>query len=277
MTSAASRSASRVSQEGTMRWLSCRLAAICGLAVIPLGVIGLAPAPTVAAQASPSVDEPYDPAIDPANFVAEIDNPYWPLIPGTTYVYEGTIDGEAERSEVVTSETKTILGVACVVVLDRVYVEGELHEETYDWYAQDKDGNVWYFGEASTDYEDGEAVSTGGSWESGVDGAKPGIVMKAQPRVGDVYRQEYYPDEAEDMAEVLEIGGGLVTVPYGTFDDVLVTKEWSPLEPEVVEHKTYAPGIGLIREEVIEGGEGGLELVDIITADGATPAASPTT
>jgi hypothetical protein len=229
----------------------------------------------LAAQSSPAAGTPYAPEIDPANFVSRIDNRYWPLQPGTTFVYEGSSDGESEHNEVaVTTETKTILGVQCVAVRDTVTVEGELTEDTMDWYAQDKDGNVWYFGEDSKSYENGKVASTEGSWEAGVDGAQPGIIMPADPKVGDEYRQEYYAGEAEDMAAVLQLGG-TVTVPYGTFDDVLVTKEWSPLEPDVVEHKTYAPGVGLILAESIQGEQERLELVDVQGPGGGTPVATP--
>lgn len=213
------------------------------------------------ASPSPSATGPYDPVIDPANFVTVINNPYLPLRPGTTWVLRGTSDGEAEVNTVrVTSKTKVILGVTCVVVEDVVEADGELAEKTFDWFAQDREGNVWYFGEDSKEYEGGRAVSTEGSWEAGVDGAKPGIVMKANPRVGEIYRQEYYVGEAEDMAEVLRLDG-TVKVKYGLFDNVLVTKEWTPLEPGVEENKYYARGVGLLKEEIVKGGTGGLELV----------------
>ena len=162
------------------------------------GALSLAAAQeaTPAAPATPS----YPVTIDPANFVETVDNPYFPLTPGTTWVYEGESDGEAERNEVtVTDETKTILGVTCVVVRDVVLIDGEIVEDTLDWYAQDADGNVWYMGEAVQDFEDGELVSTEGSWEAGVDGAQPGIIMLADPQVGDYYQQELYEGEAEDQ------------------------------------------------------------------------------
>lgn len=219
------------------------------------------PAPTDAE----SPDEPYAPVIDPANFVDVIDNAYWPLVPGTTFIYEGETDEGLEHIEVyVTRETRVVMGVACTVVRDTVALDGELVEETFDWYAQDKDGNVWYFGEDSKEYEDGEVVSSAGSWEAGVDGALPGIVMYAQPAVGQVYRQEYYPGEAEDMAEVINLTES-ETVPYGSYDNLLMTREWTPLEPDVAEHKYYAPGVGLILEVVVEGGSGRIELIEIRT------------
>jgi hypothetical protein len=206
--------------------------------------------------------EPYRPEIDPANFVEVIDNPHLPLIPGTELSYEGLSDGERETEEfVVTEDTKEVMGVTTTIVLDRVYVGGELAEETYDWFAQDRAGNVWYFGEASADYEKGKVVSTKGSWEAGVDGALPGIVMLADPHVGNAYRQEFYAGEAEDTGTIIKLGQ-TVTVPYGTFEDVLVTEDRNPLEPGVLENKYYAPGIGVVYEELVSGGEGFLELVD---------------
>ena len=204
----------------------------------------------------------YAPDIDPASFVDVVDNPYFPLPVGSEWVYEGESDGELERVEIiVTDQSKTVMGIAATVVRDSVYVEDELVEDTYDWFAQDADGNVWYLGEDSTEYEDGEAVSTEGSWEAGVDGALPGIVMPAEPAVGDAFRQEYYAGEAEDMFEVSEVGGS-AEVPAGTFDEVVTTRDWNPLEPEVIEEKQYAPGVGKIREEKVAGGEEVSELIE---------------
>ncbi len=166
---------------------------------------------------------------------------------------------------VVTNQTKTILGVTNTVVLDTVWDEDdELVEETYDWYAQDKEGNVWYFGEDSKEYEAGVLVSTAGSWEAGVDGAKPGIIMEANPQIGDSYRQEYYVGEAEDMAEVLSLSE-TASVPYDSFTGCLKTKEWTPLEPDIVAHKYYAPGVGCVMEIMVEGGSEHVELIDVRT------------
>jgi hypothetical protein len=177
-------------------------------------------------------------------------------------VYEGESDGETERVEVVvTDERRTILGIRATVVRDSVYAGDELKEDTFDWYAQDKDGNVWYLGEETKEYEDGEVVTTEGSWEAGVDGAQPGIVMPADPAVGMAYRQEYYAGEAEDMAEIIAVGGS-VEVPAGRYEDVVTTKDWTPLEPEVIENKTYAPGVGAVHETLVAGGDGLLELVE---------------
>lgn len=212
----------------------------------------------------------YSPQIDPSNFVDKIANRYMKFTPGTTFVYEGkTADGPERVETYVSHKTREVLGVKCTVVRDKAFLNGKLSEDTFDWYAQDSEGNVWYFGEDTKEYENGKVVSTKGSWEAGVDGAKPGIVMEANPRVGDSYRQEYYEGEAEDMAEVLSLdASGLndaVSVPYGSFGDVLMTKEWNPLEPGVLEYKYYAPGTGLIGEEQILGGTDTSELVDIRT------------
>jgi hypothetical protein len=214
------------------------------------------------APTAPATDT-YAPEISPADFTTTIDNPYMPLVPGTTYISEGPADGEIEHIKVsVLHETKTVMGVECIVVRDTVTVDGEVIEDTWDWYAQDAEGNVWYFGEDSRTYENGEQVSTEGSWEAGVDGAMPGIVMKADPQVGDTYRQEYYAGEAEDMADVLSISEN-VTVAYGAFENVVMTKDYTPLDPDVVEFKFYAPGIGFILE-TMEGSDERVELIDII-------------
>ena len=205
---------------------------------------------------------PYNPVIDPANFVATVDNPFYPLTPGTTYVYKGMSEGEVETDTInVTTRTKVVMGVTCIVVEDVVRANGKVAESTFDWYAQDKAGNVWYFGEDSTSYEGGKA-SKAGSWEGGVDGALPGIIMPAAPKLGDGYRQEYYKGEAEDMAEVVRLDG-TATVPYGTFKDLLVTKDFTPLDPSFVENKYYASGIGVVFEHAVKGASEVLRLVSV--------------
>jgi hypothetical protein len=204
----------------------------------------------------------YEPGVGPEDFVAGVDNPYLPFRPGERWVYEGTsAAGEVERIDVtVTGERRDVMGVPVVVVRDTVTVAGELTEDTRDWYAQDRAGNVWYLGEETAEYEGGEVVSTDGSWEAGVDGALPGIVMPAEPRVGDAYRQEYDRGEAEDVAEVTRVDQA-VSVPAGDFDRVVVTTDWNPFEPEVVEEKHYAAGVGLVLEEKVSGEDGRVELV----------------
>jgi hypothetical protein len=198
-----------------------------------------------------------------ATFIEVVDNRYWPLTPGSQWVYEGEDEGEFEHIEVtVPSQRRTVMGVSTVVVRDVVTLEDGVIEDTFDWYAQDADGNVWYMGEDSKEIEDGEVVSTEGSWEAGVDGAKPGVIMWADPmaHAGQAYYQEFYEGEAEDKAEVLRIEPSL-TVAAGTFEDVLVTREWDPLEPGIFELKYYAPGVGLILEEIEKGGEARIELI----------------
>ncbi|HUU85406.1 MAG TPA: hypothetical protein VM243_18050 [Phycisphaerae bacterium] len=200
------------------------------------------------------------PQVDPADFVAVVDNPFFPLTPGTMRVYEGEKPDGLERVEVlVTDDTREILGVTCTVVRDTVALDGETIEDTFDWYAQDRDGNVWYFGEDSRELEDGQVVSTEGSWEGGVDGAQPGIVMPADPQIGDVFQQETAPGVAEDRGEVVSLTES-VTVPFGSFDDCLQTRDFTPLDPGVNEFKFFCPGVGevLTREE-----EADVELIGV--------------
>ena len=209
---------------------------------------------------------PYAPDIDPADFVARIDNPYMPLTPGVTLVYESTTGEGLERIEVtVLDETRVVMGVAAAVVRDTVTLDGQLIEDTLDWYAQDKEGNVWYFGEAVDNYVNGELANHDGSWEAGVDGALPGIIMVADPlaHAGETYRQEYYAGEAEDMGKVVGPAGPLI-VPFGEFQDVLQTEDWTPLEAGSTEFKYYAPGVGLIREVKPSTGQTS-ELVDMLS------------
>jgi hypothetical protein len=202
---------------------------------------------------------------DPCYFSNEeiIDNPYLTFTPGATFTYRSETDeGTEEDIVTVTDETKEILGVTARVVRDTVSLDGELIEDTFDWFAQDKEGNVWYLGEDTKEYENGEVVSTEGSWEAGVDGAKAGIIMLADPQVGDTYRQEWYPGVAEDAAEVISLNEE-VTVPYGTFTNCLQTREFSTLDPELNEYKFYCPDVGGVTlEEVIDSGET-VELIDV--------------
>jgi hypothetical protein len=233
-----------------------------GPGVSPSGPGGGSPTASPSPIAIPPVDGPYDWTIDPANFVDGVDNPFFPLVPGTALVYEGQSDGEHEVVAVrVTSRTKEILGVTCVVVRDTVTVAGHVHEDTFDWYAQDIDGNVWYMGEDTKEYEDGKVVSTEGSWEAGVNGALPGVIMPAHPEVGIAYTQEHYAGEAEDKGKIVALGEH-VTVPFGSYE-VLVTEDWTPLEPKIREHKSYASGVGVVFEEIVRGGEGVLRLVEV--------------
>ena len=192
---------------------------------------------------------------NPAGFVSRVDNPWFPLRPGTSYVYRGVKDGKPSRDVVtVTAQTKPIEGVRCTVVRDRLYLAGRLAERTTDWYAQDEAGNVWYFGEATAELDaKGSVTSTEGSWQAGVHGARPGIVMPAHPRVGQRFRQEYYKGHAEDHFEVLSLSA-TVRTPAASSRHALLTKEWTPLEPGVIDHKLYVRGIGTAKEETVKGG-----------------------
>jgi hypothetical protein len=205
-----------------------------------------APTPPAAKTTAQPTGETYAPVFTPANFVATIDNAFLPFQPGTTFISEGTEDGaKAHREVSVTPGTQVILGVTCVVVRDRVWWDGHLAEDATAWYAQDKEGTVWYFGEEVKAYENGMVVSTQGSWQAGVNGAKPGIAMLGKPAPGRSYRQEYSKGQAEDMAEVVSLTE-FVSVPYGSFGNTLKKKEWSSLEPGVLKYKYYARGIGWI-------------------------------
>ena len=194
----------------------------------------------------PTTDPKYHPVINPAKFTASVTNLYFPLKAGTTTILEGTRDGQPQHTEmVVTTETKTIMGVACTVIRDTVTSNGALVEKTTDWYAQAADGDVWYFGETTAEYANGQVSSTKGSWEAGVDGALPGIIMKAAPGVGDSYRQEYRPGEAEDMARVVRLDPAR-TVAGNLYKNIVVTEDRNPLEPDKVDQKDFAPGVGLV-------------------------------
>jgi len=212
-------------------------------------------------QSKTSKEEIYNPRINPDDFSMSINNKYFTLIPKTKYIYEKQTEEGLERIEVyVTQETKDILGVETRVVWDRVWLNDELIEDTKDWYAQDKDGNVWYFGEESKEIIDNKIISYEGSWEAGVNGAKPGIIMKANPKVNEFYRQEYYKGIAEDFGKVLSLKETVV-IPYGTFTSCIKTQDYTPLEPQVKEYKYYCPEIGNVVLEVEE--EERVELVKI--------------
>ena len=194
---------------------------------------------------------PYHPTIDPANFTHVVNNPYFPLVPGTTTVFTEKEGKETRENKVtVTHDTKTIMGVKCVVVHDTVSLDGKLVEDTLDWYAQDKEGAVWYFGEATKEFKSGGRVITDGSWEGGVNG-QPGIMMPANPKPGEPYRQEYSPNNAEDMGQVVATDE-TVTVPAGTFKNCVKTKDWSLLESGH-ENKWFAKGVGVVRSQNTKG------------------------
>jgi hypothetical protein len=220
------------------------------------------PETTATSVIDPGDGGDYAPDLDPQSVADRIDNQYLPYLPGAQWVYEGVSEDGIETIEVtVLDERREVMGIDAVVVRDTVTVDGELIEDTDDWYTQDEEGNVWYLGEETAEYEDGEVVSTEGSWESGVDGALPGIVMHADPVPGTAYRQEFYEGEAEDVAEV-ERTGETATVAGTEYTDVVVIREWNPFEPEVIEDKSYAPGVGTILEEKVAGGDERVELIE---------------
>jgi hypothetical protein len=195
----------------------------------------------------------YEPHIVPADFQAKVDNPYYPLVPGTTLRYVEKSEGETLENDItVTGDTKVVMGVTCVVVHDVVKQNGVVREDTYDWLAQHKDGTVWYFGEDTKEISAGGRVSTKGSWQAGINGAQPGILMPGRPAPGEPYRQEYGRGEAEDMGQIVAIDE-TVTVPAGTFTNCVKTKDWSLLEPGS-ENKWYAKGVGVVKE-VSTGGD----------------------
>jgi hypothetical protein len=203
--------------------------------------------------------------INPADFTARIDNPFFPLPPGITFIYRGKREDLKQRDEfAVTDRTLVIDGVTCRVVHDRVFERGLLRENTFDYFAQDRDGNVWYFGEDTEELDKhGNVVSTAGTWRVGVGGAQPGVIMEAHPQVNDHYFQELAAPLAEDEAIVLNLHE-TVAVPLARFTNCLLTKEFTQLEPGNIEHKFYARGIGFVLGVVVKGGKERLALVNIV-------------
>ncbi len=204
----------------------------------------------------------YDPVIIPANFTTKIDNPYFPLKPGTTFTYEGTTGGAPVRDVfAVTHTTLMILGVTTVQVHDQVFTNGQLTEDTLDWFAQDNKGNVWYFGENTEELIGGRPTTLSGTFTSGVNGDKPGIIQEAHPRIGDFYRQEFALATAEDNADVQSLAD-TVAVPLGTFKNCQRTFETTPLEPALMEDKWNCPGVGNVLTKDLTTGEE-IKLVEI--------------
>ena len=199
--------------------------------------------------------------LDPAESTTRIDNPYWPMRPGSRWVYRQTdAEGDKRIEVTVTHQTKPILGVVARVVHDVMTEDGQVKEDTYDWYAQDAQGNVWYLGEDTKQLEDGKVISTEGSWQAGVDGAQPGILLPANPKPGMAYRQEYDGAKAQDTAAVLSLHQKAM-VPSGLFEHVLITKEFTPLEPKLLQHDFYARGVGPVLSLTVSGGSGREELL----------------
>jgi hypothetical protein len=233
------------------------------------GVVALLAGGSAGASNSPRpgqlapIHGPYAPKINPADFVRTVHNRYLPFKAGMRITFEGVKDRAHQTDvEVVLRRTKMIIGVRCTIVRDTVFQHGRPLERTLDYYAQDKQGNVWYMGEDSFERHHGHFVKASDSWRSGLRGGKPGIIMPAHPRPGDAYRQEYFPPgKALDQAHVLRLNGRL-TVPFGKFKHVLVTSEFSPAEPQT-EKKYYAAGVGEIAERVVKGGHEEFQLVDV--------------
>jgi hypothetical protein len=195
----------------------------------------------------------YEPVLNPKDFVKVVSNPYFPLPVGRTWIYKGIKDGKMQIDRVhVRSSTRKIEGITATTVTDVARHNGRLLEKTTDWYAQAKDGTVWYLGERTAAYLPGGKIDRSGSWIAGVKDAEPGIVMKPHPQVPDAYRQEYMKGNAEDTAWIV-IRGGRLTVPAGTFHRILTSLEFTRLEPGVIDQKVYAPGVGIISEQAVRG------------------------
>ena len=243
-----------------------RLLGVAALVVVALGVV-----PATAAAAAGcrlprfGPGRSYHPHIDPADFRPQVDNRWFPLVPGRTLVYTGTKDGKkALDLFAATSRTRMIDGVRTRVVEDRLYLDNVLEERTSDDYAQDRCGNVWYFGEDTATLDrHGQVVDTEGTWHAGVDGAQPGVFMQAHPQLGRKFRQEWYRGQAEDVFKVTDRSAA-VTVPYGSFRHALRTAEWTALEPEVLDNKYYVRGIGEVAELSVKGPRETLRLVEIL-------------
>jgi hypothetical protein len=251
-----------------------RTSVAAGITTVALGalVVGVAGSVTDASRApacplptfGPGAD--YHPQIDPANFSPNVNNPYFPLTPGTTLVYTGTKDdGNALDLTATTSRTAVMDGVTTRVVEDRLYIDNVLSERTSDYFAQDSCGNVWYFGEDTAELDaKGHVVSTEGSFHAGVDGAQPGVVMQAVPEVDREFRQEWYAGHAEDQFHVIRLKAP-VKVPFGSFHDALRTEETTALEPDVVDNKYYVRGVGEVKEIAVKGATEELTLVEVIS------------
>ena len=244
-----------------------RLLGVAALVVVALGVVPATAAATGSCRLPRfGPGRSYQPHIRPSDFSPRVDNPWFPLTPGRTLVYTGTKDGKkALDLFAATSRTRMIDGVRTRVVEDRLYLDNLLEERTSDYYAQDRCGNVWYFGEDTATLDrHGRVVDTEGTWHAGVDGAQPGVFMQAQPQLGRRFRQEWYRGHAEDVFKVIDRSAP-VAVPYGSFRHALRTAEWTALEPDVLDNKYYVRGVGEVAEVSVKGPREVLRLVEIIS------------
>ena len=236
-----------------------------GVALVALvGTTAVLWAPWASSAAPPSAcGTSYAPTLDPAHFVTGVDNPYFPLPVGRKLVYTGTKDGQSQIDTVtVTDQTKDILGITTTVVRDVARHHGELLEKTFDFYAQDDEGTVWYLGEDTTAFEPNGHTDTSGSFVAGVDGAQPGIIMEGNPQIPDAYRQECYAGQAEDTAWVVATTGSS-KVPYRKVQHVLTSLESTRIEPGAYDEKVYGPGIGIVSERALTGTSEVAQLVSV--------------
>jgi hypothetical protein len=260
---------SRFQSKASLACAGCALVVVVGGCESNRSAQTSAPITSAASSATPkeTAPNPFEKVPPASDFTAKVDNPWYPLRPGTTLVYEGGEGGNAERNVFkVTQRTKVVNGARCVVIDDRVYSgpgAGHVSERTSDYYAQDSKGNVWYFGEDTAALDsNGNVKSTAGTWHAGVNGARAGLFMPAHPRVGETHRQEYLKGHAEDWFKVLSLNAK-VNVPHGRYTNALRTREWTPLEPGVIDNKYYAHGIGEVFEGTVKGGNERFELVAV--------------
>lgn len=255
-----------------------RAAAACVVLVLAAGCVACSDTRKLPPQQDlPQTSEPV--RLKPGEFSTTIDNRYWPMEPGTRWVYRETDEHGEQLRVVVTVSTVTkeiANGITARVVRDTVTQNGELVEDTYDWYAQHQDRTVWYLGEQTAEYEDGRLTTRAGSFEAGVDGAMAGVIMPGEPADGMRYRQEYYRGEAEDNGEVLSLSE-MAEVPAGHYTDALLTKDTITIDPKVLEYKLYAPGVGPVLVVGVSGGGGREELLRMTTVSGRVAEAAGTT
>ena len=245
---------------------------VLGVLALVVAALGAVPTTAVASGGGPcplpvfGPGRSYHPRIDPASFSPDVTNPWFPLRPGRTLVYTGTKDGRRALDLFAPSHrTRVVNGVRTRVVEDRLYLDDVLAERTSDYYAQDRCGNVWYFGEDTAELDrHGKVVSTEGTWHYGVGGAQPGVFMQARPQLGRRFRQEWLEGAAEDVFKVID-RSARVTVPFGSFRHALRTAETNALEPDVLDNKYYVRGVGEVAELAVKGPREALRLVEIVS------------